>query len=195
MSQVTFHEGDGSVIRSPVDGLRAKTALRELGIASGQWVLQANPVSQTPQLTYARELRQLRQLCDSVYTDRVRQRPGALRGDPRDHHSVAWPDQRDEHTHNDAEVRVILGGRARWVVRAPAVGGWITVTCEAGDWLALPAGLPHAFEASETRGVDLLRLFARPGGWVTERTSAEVPLCLQRWSDADLPAERWAHAA
>jgi 1,2-dihydroxy-3-keto-5-methylthiopentene dioxygenase len=42
--------------------------------------------------------------------------------------------------------------------------GWVSVVCEAGDWLALPPGLPHSFEASTCFGVELLRLFAKPGG-------------------------------
>jgi 1,2-dihydroxy-3-keto-5-methylthiopentene dioxygenase len=193
MPSLTLHDIDGAAARPPVNGIAAQHALRELGIASGRWALQAQPVSRTPQLTYARELQALQQRCASVLTDRVRERPHAQRGDPRQQLSAGWPDTRDEHAHGDAEVRVVLAGSARWLLRAPSAGLWLAVVAEAGDWLALPAGTPHTFEASASQGVDLLRLFARPGGWVPERTGARLPQRLARWDEAaNTAALAWA---
>jgi 1,2-dihydroxy-3-keto-5-methylthiopentene dioxygenase len=151
-------------------------------------------VSSAPQLTYARELYALQDHVGSVLTDRVRQRPGAQGGDPRDHHRLAWPDQRHEHTHGAPEVRVLLSGQARYVLRAPVLGGWAVLVCEPGDWLALPAGLPHSFEASPTQGVDLLRLHVQAGAWEAERTAALLPQALVRWREA-APDEGLALAA
>jgi 1,2-dihydroxy-3-keto-5-methylthiopentene dioxygenase len=183
MATIAFHDREGQQLHAALSGSAAQLALWQLGATAGHWTLKPQAVSRTPQLAYARELHALSQRFHSVLTDRVRQRPGAQHGDPRDHHSVAWPDQRNEHVHADSEVRVLLEGRARYLLRAPAMGGWASVVCEAGDWLALPAGLPHSFEASPNVGVELLRLFAQPGGWVAERTAARAPANLLCWHE------------
>jgi cupin superfamily acireductone dioxygenase involved in methionine salvage len=57
----------------------------------------------------------------------------------------------------------------------------------------LPPGLPHSFEASTCFGVELLRLFAKPGGWLTERTASQAPAALLRWDEpSTAPALAWA---
>lgn len=196
MATMSFYDRNGVDIRRAVGGASAQAALWELGIASGRWAPKTHAVSQTPQLVYARELHQLQQDHASAFTDRVIQRPTAQRGDPRDQHRLAWPEPRAEHVHSDAEVRVVLRGCARWLVRAPVLGGWAAVTGEAGDWLVLPAGLPHSFEASATQGVEMLRLFARHGGWVHEPTAVRVPAALKPWNgQTEVISLPWAYAA
>jgi 1,2-dihydroxy-3-keto-5-methylthiopentene dioxygenase len=193
MATITFHDREGQPLRPPLSGSAADAALWQLGACSGRWALRSQAVSGTPQLTYARELHALSQRFHSVMTDRVRQRTGAHRADPRDHHGVAWPEQRHQHVHADSEVRVLLQGSARYLLRSPRVGAWVSVICEAGDWLALPPGLPHSFEASTCFGVELLRLFAKPGGWLTERTASQAPAALLRWDEpSTAPALAWA---
>ncbi len=207
MPIITCHDRDGLPLSGPLFGEEAQALLWQLGVQCGQWALKPQPISMTPMLTYARELLALQQQQHSVLTDRVRQRGGAQAGDPRDHHSVAWPEQRVQHTHDDAEVRVLLAGAARLVLRAPALGGWLTAQFQPGAWWVLPAGLPHSFEASPTRGVELLRLFSRPGAWVMQRAPVQAPVPLSRWhegSAATAPAPKpapkssaapWAAAA
>ena len=193
MATITFHGRDGQALRRALSGSAADAALGHLGIAAGRWTPKAQAITQMPQLVHARELHELGQRFGIALTDRVRQRPGSHQSDPRDHHSVAWPEQRHEHIHDSREVRVLLRGRARYLLRAPAEGGWARVVCEAGDWLALPPGLPHSFEASAHAGVDLLRLFERPGAWQAVRTASHAPAALQRWEDEGLvSALAWA---
>lgn len=178
MTSVTFFDRDSHATLEYLGADDAPAALRALDVQTGRWALRAQPVSSMPQLTYARELHALQRRFGSVLTDRVRGRPQLLRrhGDGGE----SWPELADEHTHHDDEVRVVLQGAARFLVRAPMAGGWALIDCLPGDWVALPAGLPHAFEAEPTQGVDMLRLFAKPRGWLAQRTGAAVPRELAR---------------
>ena len=48
----------------------------------------------------------------------------------------------------------------------------LALLCEAGDWVALPAGLRHFFDAGDEADFDALRLFTAPDGWVAQPTDA-----------------------
>jgi 1,2-dihydroxy-3-keto-5-methylthiopentene dioxygenase len=185
MATVAFFDRQARTPFERVGSDCAPAALRALDVQTGRWALQQRPVSSTPQLTYARELHALQRRYGTVLTDRLRARPLLLRRHAVGHES--WPELPDEHTHGDDEVRVVLEGGARFVLRAPGAGGWAVIECAAGDWVALPAGLPHAFKSSPAHGVDMLRLFSRPRGWVAERTGAAVPRDLLCW-DQPLPS-------
>ncbi len=178
MTLVTLFDHAGRESADPVGADAATQWLWRLGIEAGAWPLKERPLSGTPQLTCARELNALQRRFGAVLTDRLRRRGGAA---PRDAAGLPpWPESSDEHTHDDHEVRVVLGGSARFVLRAPGASGWAAVDCEAGDWVALPAGLPHAFIEDAGRGVDMLRLFSRPRGWVIRRSGATIPAALRR---------------
>jgi 1,2-dihydroxy-3-keto-5-methylthiopentene dioxygenase len=182
MTTVTFFD---RVHRAPLESLGADetpAALRALDVLTGRWALRTQPVSNLPQLTYARELHALQRRFATVLTDRVHTRPAVWRGGGNGLRGSAAPDVPDEHIHRDDEVRVLLQGRARFVVRAPVVGGWAVIDCSPGDWVALPAGLPHAFESDPAQGVDMLRLFARRRGWMAERSGGALPRELLRWA-------------
>ena len=96
-----------------------------------------------------------------------------------------WPEMRQkflaEHTHTDAEIRFFLDGAALFYVRTG--DGFIGLLCEAGEWVALPAGTRHFFDAGETPGFDALRLFAEPHGWVAQPTGAVTPTALPLYDD------------
>jgi 1,2-dihydroxy-3-keto-5-methylthiopentene dioxygenase len=111
-----------------------------------------------------REIAALHQRYGIRSSDRVNVRPG----DP------AWPALREkflgEHTHADLELRVFVDGRGIFHVRLPGLG--VAVLCEAGDWISVPAGLPHRFDGGQAAAFDALRLFTRPDGWVADFTGA-----------------------
>jgi 1,2-dihydroxy-3-keto-5-methylthiopentene dioxygenase len=129
------------------------------GIACGRWPLSQVAVSTTPQLAYARELLALQRRFGIAMIDRVKGRPGPTqrRADR------AWQESDELHVHDDLELRVVLRGRLRFLVRSGHAGGWLAIDCEAGDWVALPAGLPHTVVVDAE--LDMLRLFSRPSGW------------------------------
>lgn len=145
--------------------------LRRLGIETGRWALQAQPVSATPQLAYAREVHALERRFGTVMTDRLRwphRRPRL---------EAAWPEPEsaDIHVHDDIEARMLLAGQARYIVATGAHDGWALIHCVPGDWIVLPAGLPHALLPSHDAPADMLRLFSRPRGWVAKPTGAAWP--------------------
>lgn len=127
-----------------------------LGIARGRWVLRPNPVSAMAQLTYARELHALEQRWAIVCSDRL------LWPLPRRHPGQPEPEPDALHVHDDAELRVVLAGQARYVV----VDGDTPLLLDVGpgDWIRLPAGLPHRLLPRPGDRLDLLRLFSRPDG-------------------------------
>lgn len=114
-----------------------------------------------------REISELRQRHEVVVSDRVHVRPG----DP------AWPARREkllcEHTHADFELRIFVDGRGLFQVRLPAVQ--LVVLCEAGDWLLIPAEVPHRFDGGRLASFDMLRLFSLPLGWASSYTDAKAP--------------------
>jgi 1,2-dihydroxy-3-keto-5-methylthiopentene dioxygenase len=198
MPQTTRYDTRGHALGPAATGCAATQALSDLGIASGRWILHSQPVSSTPQLSYARELRVLQSRFSAVMTDRVRQRPD-LRGvrshKGREALTLSWPEPPHEHVHAEPEVRIVLEGRATFVVRDEPRRGWLSITCEPGDWLALPAGLPHVLQVSRIEGVDMLRLYSQPGGWLAQPTGGVMPVAWPSGRVAAKPALREALAA
>ncbi|MFT4266521.1 MAG: hypothetical protein QM586_04750, partial [Xenophilus sp.] len=117
---------------------------------------------------HAPELAQLRQRLTAVRSiDRVTLQPGA----------ADWPRLRAtflaEHTHAEPEIRFFLDGVGLFYLRDG--DGFLGLLCEAGDWVAVPAGLPHRFDAGDLPAFDALRLFGSPDGWAARPTGAAVP--------------------
>jgi len=178
MATVTLFDPAGQALGHTLAGSAAAQLLRTLGIEAGAWALRAQPLSSVPWLTYARELQAMQRRFGSLRTDRLRRR-GAMT--PRDTAGLPkWPEPDAAHSHDDLELRVVLDGAARFVVHAPAAGGWVAVDGEAGDWVALPPGLVHAFFDDAARGIDMLRIFTRPQGWRAEPAALPVPPALAR---------------
>lgn len=71
---------------------------------------------------------------------------------------------RDEHWHDEDEVRFIVSGRGVFHIH-PKAGEVIAVTVEAGDLLLVPTGTHHWFDLCEDRQVRAIRLFQDPAGW------------------------------
>ena len=75
-----------------------------------------------------------------------------------------------------AVAHVFLQGTALLSVRT--CEGFTGLLCEAGDWVLLPAGVPHVFDAGATPDVELLRLSAGTRGWFPWETGTPLPAAL-----------------
>jgi 1,2-dihydroxy-3-keto-5-methylthiopentene dioxygenase len=134
--------------------------LQPLGIEHGRWPLRelGDGSLLAVQTAYAEELQALSARLTVQSMDRVQLRPG---------HS-GWPALRQqflsEHTHDDAEIRYFLDGAGLFYVRLDD-GGALGLLCEAEDWVAIPAGTRHWFDAGEQPDFDALRLFSSEHGW------------------------------
>ena len=145
---------------------RIADALAVLGLHSGQVPVRED-VGEGLEAAcdaYAAELAELRQRLDVHSMDRLVLRPG----------HPDWARLRRgflaEHTHGEAEIRLFLSGTGLFHVRHAQ--GFIGLLCEAGDWVSVPAGLPHAFDGGEQPDFDALRLFGGTEGWVARPTGA-----------------------
>lgn len=74
---------------------------------------------------------------------------------------------------DDAVACVFLQGTALLSVRTSA--GFTSLLCDAGDWLWLPGGVPHVFDAGESPDVNFLRLSAGTRGWFPWHTGLSLP--------------------
>ncbi|KAF1049113.1 hypothetical protein [Xylophilus sp.] len=154
--------GETLVCEQPI-----RAALQRYGLACGRWPLRdlGDGSIDAVRAAYHGELDGLGLAVRSV--DRVQLRP--------DH--AGWPELRQkfiaEHTHDDAEVRYFLDGAGIFYIRVD--GGFLALLCEAGDWVAVPAGTRHFFDAGEAPSFDALRIFTAPEGWVARPTGAEAP--------------------
>ncbi|HEY0201217.1 MAG TPA: hypothetical protein VGC24_05950 [Burkholderiaceae bacterium] len=147
------------------------TALQALGLQWGRWPQRRSVVGESLDealAAYQDEIDTLRGSLSIQSIDRVHVTPG----------QAGWPALRaqfvTEHTHADAEVRFFLGGTGLFYIRRPD-GGYVALLCEAQEWIALPAGLPHFFDAGDEPDFDALRLFTVPNGWVAQSTGVARP--------------------
>ena len=80
---------------------------------------------------------------------------------------------RDEHWHDEDEVRFILSGRGVFHIH-PKTGPVIAVTVEAGDLLLVPTGTHHWFDLCADRQIRAIRLFQDPAGWTPIYTQSGI---------------------
>lgn len=167
MSALVAFDAQGRWGRTLDCPTRIVSALNALGIRFGRWPLQVlapDASAEQVQAAYAPQLAALAQRLPIRSVDRVRLAPG----------HADWPALRQkfiaEHTHADAEIRFFLGGAGLFYVRTQ--DGHLGLLCEAGDWVALPAGVRHFFDAGDEPDFDALRLFTAADGWVAQPTGA-----------------------
>ncbi|MFQ6537949.1 1,2-dihydroxy-3-keto-5-methylthiopentene dioxygenase [Aphanothece stagnina] len=83
-----------------------------------------------------------------------------------------------EHTHSEDEVRFFVEGCGLFCLHLGQEV--LQVVCEAGDWIAVPAGTPHWFDMGPEPRFCALRFFDNPDGWVATFTgdaiAAQYPL-------------------
>jgi len=146
---------------------RIAAALAAHGLHWGRWpVHEIEGEGAEPALAaYAGEIAELRRRMHVPRIDRVTLSGGDAR----------WPALRAqflaEHRHAEAEVRFFLGGAGLFHVHLDE-GGYLGLLCEAGEWVALPAGLRHAFDAGRAPDFDALRFFGTEAGWAAQPTPA-----------------------
>ena len=77
-----------------------------------------------------------------------------------------------EHTHSEDEVRFFVEGCGLFCLH---LGEEVAqVLCEAGDWIAFPAGTRHWFDMGPEPHFCALRFFHNPEGWVAQFTGDPI---------------------
>lgn len=71
----------------------------------------------------------------------------------------------DEHTHDDDEVRFVLGGEGIFDIRSRD-DQWMRVKIDVGDLIVVPAGRNHRFLLTEQKTIRCVRLFKDASGWI-----------------------------
>jgi len=89
---------------------------------------------------------------------------------------------RQEHWHDEDEVRFILRGRGVFHIH-PAERPVIALEVEAGDLIRVPRGTHHWFDLCADRDIRAIRLFQDATGWTPHYTDSGVdrrfePVCL-----------------
>jgi len=100
-----------------------------------------------------------------------------LQGDPDDPGFLAKAAEArnkflSEHTHDDDEVRFFVEGSGAFYLRID--GAVLTVICEAGDLLSVPAGTTHWFDMGTRPHFAAIRFFRIPEGWVGNFTGNDI---------------------
>lgn len=170
MSAWVLFDESGQWLQTLDCSRRIATALRAHGIGFGQWPIQPlAPDASHSQLqsAYARQLLDLAPHMPIHSLDRVRLSPNFAQ----------WPQVRQElmteHFHAQGEARFFLEGAALFYLRVQ--GGYAALLCEAGDWVFIPAGLPHLFDGGETPDFEVMRIFSAPEGGVSQLTGQPTP--------------------
>jgi len=146
--------------------------LAPLVVQAGQLAISQRPRNGQATVVDAQALAALHRRFGIRSADRVSLTPGDSRW------TLLRSKFRQRHSHSDHEVRVFVRGQG--VFDLPlADGGLAQLLCEAGDWVAVPPALPHAFDAGQAPDFDALRLFASHDGWVStpapDAASAPLP--------------------
>jgi 1,2-dihydroxy-3-keto-5-methylthiopentene dioxygenase len=77
-----------------------------------------------------------------------------------------------EHTHSEDEVRFFVEGRGLFCLHLGEEV--LQLICEAGDWIAVPAGTRHWFDMGPEPSFCALRFFRNPEGWVAQFTGDPI---------------------
>ncbi|MDR3518933.1 MAG: acireductone dioxygenase [Azospirillaceae bacterium] len=77
-----------------------------------------------------------------------------------------------EHTHTDDEARFLVRGTSSFFLHI-SDEVW-RLDCEIGDVLAIPAGIPHWFDAGDRPEFTTIRLFTDPAGWIAAYTGDTI---------------------
>ncbi|WP_414902634.1 1,2-dihydroxy-3-keto-5-methylthiopentene dioxygenase [Sphingomonas flavalba] len=152
------------------DGARITDALADIGVAFARWpaeaVLADDADDAAVLAAYAPEIERLRAANGYQAVDVIRLAPG-------------HPDRAalrtkflDEHTHGEDEVRFFVEGEGLFSLRA--AGRVHAVLCEAGDLIAVPAGIRHWFDMGPEPHFTAIRLFTSPEGWVASFTGDPI---------------------
>jgi 1,2-dihydroxy-3-keto-5-methylthiopentene dioxygenase len=156
------------LVRSDAEEIQRQLAAR--GIRFERWPARATlPASASPEwilAAYAEEIAQVQQEGGYPTVDAIRLTP--------DHPDRLALRQKflAEHTHSEDEVRFFLEGRGLFCLH---LGNEVLqLICEADDWIAVPAGIPHWFDMGPEPRFCALRFFHNPEGWVARFTGDAI---------------------
>ena len=171
MSELSIYsEQGGELVFSTVDSARIQQELSLRGIAFDRCASKAELALDADQTvilsTYAVEIQRIQALGDYPTVDAIRMKP--------DHPDRQALRQKflSEHTHAEDEVRLFVEGRGLFCLH---LGNEVLqVTCEANDWISVPAGTRHWFDMGERPWFCAIRLFNNPSGWVANFTNDPI---------------------
>lgn len=127
--------------------------------------------------TYAEEIQRIQAFGDYPTVDAIRMKP--------DHPDRQALRQKflSEHTHAEDEVRLFVEGRGLFCLH---LGNEVLqVTCEANDWISVPAGTRHWFDMGEMPSFCAIRFFNNPEGWIAQFTGNSIADRFPRLSGAN----------
>lgn len=78
----------------------------------------------------------------------------------------------NEHIHSDDEVRFFVDGQGLFYFHFDDVV--MTVLCEKGDLISVPAGTKHWFDMGPAPDFKCIRLFTDEAGWVAQMTGDTI---------------------
>lgn len=191
MGALVFFEADGAWGETLACDGRIRAALAAEGIGWGRWPLHELDDAADDAAVIARYAHEIATLPPQLAPrsiDRLRLRPG----------QAGWPALRRqflaEHRHADAELRFFLEGAGLFYIRTAQ--GFIGLLCEAGEWVALPPGTRHGFDAGESPDIDVLRFFTAAEGWLARPAEGALPAALPSFDGfVETMLELTGHAA
>ena len=78
-----------------------------------------------------------------------------------------------EHTHSEDEVRFFVEGKGLFWFNFDGCDVF-NVLCEAGDFISVPEGTKHWFDAGEIPDVKAIRIFSNTEGWTPNYTNSNI---------------------
>jgi len=172
-----FGDSDMAILTIPDEQKEIRDAeaiaayLSQIGITYEQW---------EPSVPLANDATQAEILAAyAPYLDALKQKGGYITADVIDVNAQtpnleAMLDKfRDEHHHDEDEVRFILSGQGVFHIH-PASGPVVAVTVQAGDLLLVPTGTQHWFDLCEDKQIRAIRLFQDPAGWTPIYTQSNL---------------------
>lgn len=144
--------------------------LHELGAAWGRWAPEVLPEEASPAALLASrqaDLRKLYERFDTRSLERIR-----LSLD-----TAAWENRRRDWRRLRARGEVVVYGvlEGTLLIHLRTDSGYVGVLCEAGEWLAIPAGLAYALDAGESPNLEALVLSGPPAELVPGEAGDDVP--------------------
>jgi 1,2-dihydroxy-3-keto-5-methylthiopentene dioxygenase len=79
-----------------------------------------------------------------------------------------------EHTHTEDEVRFFIEGSGYFWFHLSEEEPVFCVLCQAGDLIAVPAGVRHWFDMGLNPYAKVIRMFTDPGGWTPHYTYSSI---------------------
>ncbi len=76
-----------------------------------------------------------------------------------------------EHTHAEDEVRFFVDGEGQFFFHFQKSREIFRLTCQKGDFISVPKGVPHWFDLAPKYHVKAIRIFQTPEGWVANYTN------------------------